>query len=337
MIHVLHGEDEFTRSEELARLRAGLGDSTTSSLNTTILEGRTLNYADLVGACEALPFMASTRLVIVEDFWARFEPPEGVKGRGRGSRVSESDQKLIESVQKYLPTLPETTDLVFSEGRRLKQSNPVFPALSGGEGKAELKEFAVPKAYELVRWIEQRTKTKGGAIAPPAAQELARLVGGELRQLDHELDKLLASVNYSRIVGVNDVHGIVSATQVDSIFALVDAIGMRQRQKAMRALHSLLDSGAAPQYLLSMIERQFRILLQIKEMHARGVSTAEMQRILGVWHSWVMDKNLGQARNFSQAELLSIFSRLADVEQETKTGVIDERLALDVLVTELAS
>lgn len=337
MIWLLHGEDELTRSEELVRHKASLGDPTTAGLNTTVLDGRTLSHTDLVGASEAMPFMAPKRVVIVEDFWSRFEPAEGGRGRGKAARISESEQKLIAAIKGTLATLPATTDLIFSENRPLKQSNPVFATLPKEAGKTETRVFALPKPYELARWIEQRTKSKNGTITSQASQELGRLVGGELRQLDHEIDKLLAYVNYARDVGIGDVHSVVSANQSDDIFALVDAIGMRQRPKAVHALHDLLNGGAAPQYILSMIERQFRILLQIKDMKASGVATTDMQQALSIWSSWVMEKDIHQAQNFSLASLLHSYSRLADVEQDTKTGVVDERLALDLLVTELAA
>lgn len=337
MIWLFHGEDELTRSEELLRHRASLGDPTVASLNTTVLDGRSLCQSDLVGACAAMPFMALKRVVIVEDFWSRFESAEGGKGKGRAPKVSEADQKLMAAIKETLRTLPETTDLFFSESRALKPSNPVFAALPKEPGKVETRQFTLPRPRQLAGWIEARTKSKGGTITSQAAEELGRLVGGELRQLDQELDKLLAFVNYARDVGMGDVHSVVSANQPDDIFALVDAIGMRQKPRAMQALHSLLNAGAAPQYILSMIERQIRILLQIKEMKANGVSPADIQQALSIWHSWVMEKNTSQAQNFTQSALLRFYSRLADVEQETKTGVMDERLALDLLVTELAA
>ena len=337
MIWLFHGEDELTRSEELLRHRASLGDATTAGLNTTVLDGRALSYPELVGACVAMPFMATKRLVIVEGFWSRFEPAEGARAKGRAPRISELDEKLIGAIKEMVQTLPSTTDLIFSESRPLKQSNPVFAALPKEPAKLETRQFALPKPFELARWIDKRAAGKGGRITTQAAQELGRLVGAELRQLDHELDKLLAFVNYARDVGIGDVHAVVSASQSDDIFALVDAIGMRQRPKAMQALHDLLNAGAAPQYILSMIERQFRILLQIKEMKARGAAMADMQRVLNIWSNWVMEKNVNQAQNFGQAALLHFYSRLADVEQDTKTGVMDERLALDLLVTELAA
>lgn len=339
MLYLLHGADEFTRSEEIAKLKQKLGDPTVVSLNTTVLDGRkAFGLPALIQACDALPFMAKRRLVIVEGFWSRFEPPEGAKAKEKQPKMPGSDTALIKGLLEYLPRLPETTGLVFVESRSLQKANPAFSAVPSDQKKiAYVKEFNPPqeKEGELGRWIERRMKAKGGEITSQAAHELARFVGGDLRQLDQELDKLWAHANFKRPVSVADVHSLVSATQTDSVFALVDDIGLRQRDKAMRVLHELLEAGVAPPYLLSMIERQFRILLQVKDLQARGVAPSGMQKTLGIGHSFIIEKSLRQAQNFTMAALESIYGRLADVEQKIKTGEIEDLLALDLLVVEL--
>jgi DNA polymerase-3 subunit delta len=158
-----------------------------------------------------------------------------------------------------------------------------------------------------------------------------------LRQLDQELEKLLAHAGFERPVTIGDVQDLVHATQTSNVFALVDAIGLRRRKQAVRHLHELLDSGAAPLYLLTMIERQFRILLQVKELRDQGASSAQMMSSLGIRHAFIIEKSLRQAQNYSMSRLESIYTHLADVEQSIKTGNVEALLALDVLVVELSA
>jgi len=337
MLYILHGEDEFTRSVALAKFKAKLGDVTVVSLNTTVLDGRTLNLRSLMQACDALPFMSDRRLVIVENYWSKFEPPKKRKPKEWRPRVSAADKTFIQELVEYLPHIPETTRLVFVEERSLSKTNPAFKALPSDKNLIYVKEFKPPREYDLQRWIEQRMRAKGGTISSQAAHELARFVGHDLRQLDHELEKLLAYADFQRQVTVSDVRKLVSATQTASIFALVDAIGLRRNRQAVHYLHQLLESGAAPLYLLSMIERQFRILLQVKELQARGVTVAQMQRKLGISKAFIIEKSLRQARNFSLARLESIYEHLAEVDQAIKTGQIGDVLALDLLVIELCA
>ncbi len=337
MLYILHGEDELTRSEELAKLRQKLGDPTSASLNTTTLSGRDLSLAELLQACNTLPFMAERRLVIVQDFWSRFESTKERKPKERQPKVSAVDAAFIKGLLEYLPRMPDTTRLAFLESRSLSASNPALTALPTDRQRVFFKAFVAPGGRQLERWIEQRMTAKGGSIHPLAAQELARLVGSDLRQLDQELEKLLAYVNYERTVTATDVQKLVSAAHTSNVFALVDAMGMRQTQKAVEHLHALLEAGAAPLYLLSMIERQFRILLQVKELREQGAGIGEMQKVLGIRQEFIIEKSVRQAQHFSMARLESIYDHLAEVEQAIKTGEISDVLALDLLVVELCA
>jgi DNA polymerase-3 subunit delta len=337
MLYILHGEDELTRSEKLAQWKEKLGDPTIASLNTTVLDGRKASLTDLIQACDALPLMGKRRLVIVEDFWSRFERRKRSRPKGEQQEVPAADAALIQGLLDYLPRLPETTRLVFVESGALQKANPVFHALPADKKRVYVQEFRPPSERSLGRWIERRMTAKGGTITSRAAQELARFVGTNLRQLDQELEKLLAYANFQRPVSVEDVHKLVSATQMSNVFDLVDAIGMRRSERAMRYLHELLDAGAPPMYLLSMIERQFRILLQVKDLQVQGATVTKMQQALGIRHAFIIEKGMRQARNFSMARLESIYGQLADVEQAIKTGEIGDWIALDVLVAELSA
>jgi DNA polymerase-3 subunit delta len=336
MLYVFHGEDEFTRSEELAKLRHKIGDAASVSLNTTTFSGRDVTLGALILACDSLPFVAERRLVVVQDYWSRFEPLKERKPKERQTKISAADAAFIQGLADYLPRMPETTRLVFLEGRTLTDANPVFAALPSDRKRIFYKAFAAPEGAALVRWIEQRVASKGGTIHPVAAQELARLVGSELRQLEQEIEKLLAHANYERMVNVTDVEDLVHAARTANVFALVDALGMRQASKAVRHLHELLEGGAAPLYLLSMIERQFRILLQVKGLREQRASIGEMQKALGM-REFIIEKSVRQAQHFSMTRLQAIYAHLAEVELAIKSGEITEVLALDMLAVELCA
>ena len=73
MFYLLHGEDEYTRSLELTKMKTRLGDPGSVSLNTTLLDGRDLTLGELTFACDTMPFLADKRLVIVNNLANRFD------------------------------------------------------------------------------------------------------------------------------------------------------------------------------------------------------------------------------------------------------------------------
>jgi len=112
-------------------------------------------------------------------------------------------------------------------------------------------------------------------------------------------------------------------------------LGRRDGQRAARLLHQLLDEGEHPLALLGMIVRQFRILIQVKELSERGLSQQDMAARLKL-HPFVVKKAVRQAMNFSTEQLETIYRRLLETDVAIKTGQMDAVLALDMLVVGLS-
>jgi len=338
MFYVFHGEDEFSRSEALAKLKAKMGDPAMAELNTTYLDGRRITLEELQHACNAVPFLAERRLVIVEGLLTHLQGPAASsarKGKARGKSkekkaTADRSRAFLEGLLAYLPHLPETTRLVFLEPVLLPKDHPVL-RLAQKEERGYTRAFQPPQARDLPRWITGRARRKGGEITRQAAETLAAYVGADLRLLDQELEKLLTYVAGARPVNEEDVRLLVSAVQQANIFEMVDALGRRDGRRATELLHRLLEAGDHPLALLGMIVRQFRILLQVKDLSERGLGPDPIARQLKL-HPFVVKKAFRQAHNFSLAQLETILRQLLEVDVAIKTGQRDPVLALDLFV-----
>ena len=335
MFYVLHGDNELERSERVADFKQKVGDASIRDLNVTTLDGRKVTLGELQHAAETIPFLADKRLVIVEGLLTRLA---GRKAKGDGadeSTTSGTTKEFLSGLLDYLPRLPETTRLVFVEAQSLKETQPVLKLALQQKGKTVL-EFKQPNANELPRWITERAKKHGGAFDGKASARLASLIGGDLRRLDQEIIKLTTYVNTQRPVTEKDVMLLVTDASTSSIFDMVDALGKRDGQRAVHELHHLLDQGENPLGLLAMIVRQFRLLIQAKELQQRNATPEEIARQLSV-HPFVAKKIGEQARAFRDlAQLEMIYHRLLDIDVEIKTGQTADVLALDLLVAGLA-
>jgi DNA polymerase-3 subunit delta len=340
VFYIFHGEDEFSRSEELAQLRARLaaGDPSMAELNTTTMDGNRLTLSELRHACDTIPFMADRRLVIVHGLLERL----AARGKGRGQQASQGESSarnraFLEELAAYLPGLPPTTRLIFVEEKSLPASHPILKLTKteGKEGRGFVKHFQLPKDWELPDWIQKRTRAKGGDIDREAITLLAALVGNDLRLLDQEIEKLLLYAD-GRPVNAEDVRVLVSRARETNIFDLVDCVGRRETDRALRLLHGLLADGEAPLYLLTMLARQVRILIQVSELGAQGLTQKEMADRLKL-HPFVVKKGDAQARNFTMADLEAAHTRLVEADWSIKTGKMEDVLALDTLVVDLTS
>lgn len=330
MFYLFHGEDEYSRTLALAEMKAKVGDPSISELNTISLDGETLTFGELIRACDALPFLSPRRLVIVRDLVSQFEPRRGAETR----ELPPAKRELVEGLKEYLPHLPLSTRLVFIEEKRISKSNPIHRLASQLEG-GFVREFRPPKGDPLRQWIRERVEEKGGQISPPAVEELANFLGNDLRLLDQEIEKLLTYAR-ERPIEKEDVDLLVSQVQVATIFSLVDALGHRDSRKATIYLHELIDAGQPLLYIFFMITRQFRLLLQAKELQIEGLGWQAIQTRLGL-HPFVAQKLAEQAGNFSRSRLEVIHHRLLEVDTAIKTGQVEPQLALDLLAIELCT
>jgi DNA polymerase III subunit delta len=332
MYYILHGDDEFSRAEQVTKFRAQMGDPQFADLNTAQFDGRKVTLGELQHACDAVPFLSDKRLVIVEGMLARFDPRHN-KGDDAEAGETEANPTLAKDLKEYLTRLPETTRLVFVESKTLAKNNPILKQAESDKKNAHIKDFEELKPRALPKWIQDRVKEKGGTIEPGAVEELGAHVGTDLRLIDNEIDKLLTYRN-GETIRAEDVRALVASARESDVFALVDALGRRETGNALKLLHAQLDHNAAPVYLLSMIARQFRLLLQMKDLAARGKALATAREQLKL-HPFVAEKTWNQALNFTLPQLEAIYQKLLDTDVAVKTGRSEPVVALDVLIVEL--
>jgi len=325
--YVFHGADEFTRAETLADFKHRLGPPDAVDLNTTLLGGGTLTLADLRHACDAIPFLAEKRLVIVNNLLKRLVPR-------KGGEASAAQKELLAALADYLPRLPDTTRLVFVEDRPLPARHPILK-LAQQEAWGYVKRFDAPEARTLPSWVEKRVRKHGGEIEPRAAAHLATVVGDDLRLLDQEIVKLVTYTNAERAITREDVDTVVPYAQAAVVFDMVDALGRRDGRTAAQTLHRLLDAGEHPLGLLAMIVRQFRLLIQVKELKSERATPRDIAQVLKL-HPFPARKLYNQATHFTAAQLETVYRHLLDTDVAIKSGEIDPEAALDLLVAGLA-
>jgi DNA polymerase-3 subunit delta len=198
--------------------------------------------------------------------------------------------------------------------------------------------FPLPKGGAMVHWIQNQAEQLGGEINRGAAHTLADLVDEDTRLAKMEIEKLLTYVNFSRPVTEDDVRTLTADVREGDVFAMVDAIGYGDGEKAMFMLHRLLeDSDALP--LFGMIVRQFRLLIQIRELleESPGLTPDQIAKTMRLRSSYPVKKILPQARLFTLSQLKNIFHQLSEVDHAIKTSRLDDELALDVLIATLTN
>jgi DNA polymerase-3 subunit delta len=241
----------------------------------------------------------------------------------------EARKKLI----ALMETLPATTLLVLVEHEECKPAYWLVKWVAGAGSKAGVHVYNMPKRWEMPRWIENEAKKLGGKIEPDAAARLSEMVGEDTRIAAQELTKLLTYANFARPVNMLDVEKVSIVSAQGNVFELVDALGQGDGRKAQHVLHQLLEDAEAFE-LWGMVIRQFRLLLQARELLDSNAGIPEVQKTLGL-HEFVAGKVCNQAKRFSLETLESIYHKLLEIDEGAKTSQVSLDLALDTLVVQL--
>ena len=327
MVYILWGEDDYSLREALEGIKKGLSGGADMLASTTALDGQAVSLSQLRNTAATLPFLTEKRLIIIEGLLARFETKGRLRGRGSQAKSQPDDAK---SFAACLQQIPESTVVVLIESEVAKD-NPLLAELGA---KATVKAFPLIKdTRRLMMWIQVHVTKAGGTIAPPAADLLARLVGGNLWLMAGEIEKLVLYAAGRRIEEP-DVRLLVSSAQEANIFNLVDAVMDSSTGVAMRSLQQLLQDGAAPAYILMMVARQMRLMVRARELKEQGRSDGDIQHRLGL-AEFAWRRTAEQAQRYTLARIKYAYGRLLEADMAIKTGLYDGELALDVFVSEL--
>jgi len=338
MWYLFHGPNVLARNEEIARMKAKLGDAEMASLNTTVIE-RDAPVRDLIAACDALPFLTDRRLVVASNWLGSVA---GAKPRKKGEETGGPLQTLL----AYLPAMPDSTRLVFAEDATLSDSHPLIKLAADKANGGLVRHYGLPA--DPTRWIIERAKSKGSDISPQAAQLLSvKINRGNssdrdhfdsdsrtyLLKLDNELDKLV-SYALGRRIESRDVALLAQDEDVADIFKFVDAVSARDADVAYQVMRSILGRGESPLVALAHIARQTRLLMQAKEHPDLGPE--QLAQTIGA-HPFVARKVLQQASRFSMDELERAHVALLEADLAVKTGRMDDVTALELLVAQLCA
>jgi DNA polymerase-3 subunit delta len=345
MVYLLVNCDEYLAAQRIATLKAALGDPELVSLNTTELDGERTPVSDLLGQASMMPFLAVRRLVLVRGLLGRLDQRLAAS-KSADSAAQVEAARLLDG----LADAPPTCDLVLVDAsvdrRRGLWRGFTLPAtekrperkVTGLEALVKAKqvtqeELPTPEAKALPGWIQQRARARKIAIDGRAVQMLADFVGPNLRQLDNELEKL-SLYALGRPISSDDVKRLVSDVGEAIIWDLTDALSQRNGRGAMTALYDLRRGDMNPFQLLTLIARQYRIIIKVKEAMRRGPGDEfAIAEQIGE-KPYPVKKAMTQANQYSAAQLDRLMEQLLEADYAMKTGA-DVDTEIDLLLADL--
>ena len=174
----------------------------------------------------------------------------------------------------------------------------------------------------------------GKSIGSSAVFLLHELIGNNLLDIFHEMEKLALFSGEKKEITKDDVEKLISSLRTESVFELVDHIGNRRLYEALITLSQLLKSGEQPLKLLVLIVRQIRMISKARTLANQGLKPAEITKALKI-PEFVWVKLYPQINKFSEKKLMDCFQQMWEADIALKTRSTPKKLILEKLVMEL--
>lgn len=305
-IYLLYGEEAFLKNSYKNRLKeAIIGDDT---MNFARFEGKGLDVDELIRLADTMPFFAERRLILVED---------------SGFFKSASD-----ALVQYLPSMPDTTILLFVE-TEVDKRNRLYKKVKDMGYAAELNR---QDSAQLARWAGGILTREQKKITKHTMELFLSIAGDDMENIRMELEKLISYTLGREVITDEDVLAVCTVQVTNRIFEMVSAIVNRQPRKAMDLYEDLLTLKEPPMRILFLIARQFNQLLQVKDLMGKGMDKGTIASKLKM-QPFVVGKTMPQARQFGREQILSYVEFCVETEEAVKSGRLQDRLAVELLIT----
>ena len=306
MLIFLHGQDTYRSRQKLNEIIAEYKKVHKEGLDFACLTD--FEMPKIKEKIEAVSMFSEKKLLVLEDC---------------------DDEELIDYIKKNKLAQDKEVILVFYQQSEPDRRTKMFKFLN--KKPVMVQSFEPLAGAGLENWLKKEITSQKGQIDSMSLQKLIFFVGSDLWRLKNEIDKLLA---YSKNITSQNIDLLVKAKIDNNIFDTIDALGQRDKPKALKLLHRHLNEGESEVYLMTMLTYQIRNLLKLKSLEEKGIGYYDMAKQAAL-HPFVVKKSASQIRNFSLSQLKNIYQRLLQIDVAIKSGKIDQQAALDILVAEI--
>ncbi|MFH1667739.1 MAG: DNA polymerase III subunit delta [Candidatus Komeilibacteria bacterium] len=314
MIFFFYGEDTYRSYQKVKQIRDKFREEVdTSGFNTLILEGPDLNLEKFNTAVTQAGFLSNKRLIIIKNLF-------------NNKSLATIKDDIIAYLNKQTDSAEENFLLFWQDNKPDKRSGLYKKLIS----YKYVQEFEPLNNSKLNNWALAEFNRQEAKITKPALTLLIASTGNNLWQLSTEIAKLAAYKKGQTIIE-QDIELMTHGKLDENIFKLTDAIANQNRAQALKLMNGQLAAGVNEQYLLTMILRQYRILLQLKSLINNHTTNNELAKQAGL-HPFVVQKSLPLLSKYSANQLKTIYHTLTELDLDLKISPINNETLLDLFI-----
>jgi DNA polymerase-3 subunit delta len=300
-----------------------------------------VSLAALLDDARSLSLFASERLVWVVNAEAALP---------RASRSGDDDESEPASgaaagdaalLAAYLKDPTPGVVLVFEairfdfEGEDKRKQERIRKFYSAIPAVVELRRFA---SHEARAEAEGLARRGGLSIDPAALDLLVEALGADVARIAVEVDKLALYAG-TRTISTDDIAALVPDARATTIFALVSALGRRDRTRALELLDTLTGEGTYLPLALTFLSTQFRLAMAAREAGLKSAQQvqAHFTRLgMPMWGSRA-EQVCQTVAKFGKPQLERAMKLISEADRGLRDARPDDRLVMERFLLKLTA
>ena len=321
-VYFLQGDEPYNIDVVADALEAAVLPAAERSFNQSIIYGKDVDVAAVLGAAKQFPMMAERRLVLVKE------------AQSIADLEAEKSWPLLEA---YLKKPLASTVLVFCYKHKTLDSRKKLGKLLAGKDAPATALMTSKKLYDnaVPQWLAANVRARGLTITGQATAMLAEYIGADLARLANELDKLALNLKPQQAIDEELVQRLVGISKDYNIFELQKALIQRDVLKANRIL-TYFAANPKNNPIIPNLTLLFGFFSKLLVLHQAGPNPNDgVYKSLGIMNSFAQRDFQQALRAYPPARVTDIIHLIRRADAQSKgigSGSMDDGEILRELV-----
>ena len=324
-IYLLYGREHYLIDNAIKLFKESLNESMID-FNLDILDGKEIMLDQLLSSIETLPFMDERKIVIVKDFELLM--------KGKKKNFSDKEEKIF---AEHLENIPDTTVLVFAVYGDIDKKKSMVNKINKNGIVYNCEKIS---DMDLFKWTRRRFDENQITIENAQVMYFIESTGYKdknneftLSDIENEIKKISSFAGKDTKV-TNEIIDRLSQKKIENdIFKLIDYIGEKNSQNAIKILNDMINEGESVLGIFAMINRQFKIVLQVKALLNKGMNNKDIADKLKM-SLFVVNKSIKISKNFTESMIIDMLNYILESDYKIKNGLMRDTLAIEMLVSQ---
>ncbi|CAH2214143.1 DNA polymerase III subunit delta [Tepidibacter aestuarii] len=322
-VYTFYGKETYLIDGLIKKFKESL-NSAFIDFNFSTIDGGQTSLDEIISSLETIPFMDDRKIIVVKNFEIL---------TGKKKNFTQQDE---EEICEYIKNTPDHAILIFVVYSDIDKRKKFSKEL-GKHGI--LLNCNKLDNNELLKWARKKFKDENVEIDSSTLNYFLNNLDYQnknsdktLSDVENEIIKVTSFVGSGKKASVKDVDELSSKKIENDIFKLIDFIGNKNASEAIKILNDMIVKGESPLMVLSMISRQFKIIMQAKALNRKGNPEGVIAKSLAI-HPYVIKKALIQSKKFDNPTIIRLQNELLEADYSIKNGLKKDILALEIIIS----